>query len=119
MDVPGVVHQIATVNGLRMHYAEAGSGPLVLFLHGFPETWFCWRHQIPALAAQYHVVAPDLRGYGGTGKPTTGNEKRTMAKDIRELMRHLGADTAVVVGHDRGPGRQRSPGRNRQAGGDG
>lgn len=102
MNVPGVEHHTATVNGLRMHYAEAGTGPLVLLLHGFPETWYCWRHQIGPLAAKYRVVAPDLRGYGGTQKPAAGYDKRTMAQDVRGLMRHLGESKAAVVGHDRG-----------------
>ena len=101
-DVPGVTHHTATVNGIRMHYAEAGAGPLVILLHGFPETWYCWRHQIPALAAKYRVVAPDLRGYGGTQKPPGGYDKRTMDRDVRELMRHLGEPTCLLVGHDRG-----------------
>src|SRR5438552_3168129 len=57
-------HRFATVNGVRLHYVEAGSGPLVLLLHGFPEFWYSWRHQIPALAAAgFRVLAPDLRGY--------------------------------------------------------
>src|SRR5215207_1766672 len=61
---PAWTHHDAVVNGVRLHYVEAGSGPLVLLLHGFPEFWYCWRHQIPALAAAgYRVVAPDLRGY--------------------------------------------------------
>ena len=102
MDIPAVRHHTARVNGLKMHYVEAGEGPLVLLLHGFPETWFCWRHQIPVLAEHYRVVAPDLRGYGETAKPVGGYDKRTMARDIIELMRHLGCPRAVVVGHDRG-----------------
>jgi len=68
--VPGVTHRIVDVGGLRMHIAEAGSGPLVLLLHGFPECWYSWRHQLTALAgAGYHVVAPDQRGYGETDCP--------------------------------------------------
>lgn len=102
MNEQGLRHHTTQVNGIRMHYVEAGSGPPVLLLHGFPETWYCWRHQIPALAARYRVIAPDLRGYGETRKPATGYDKRTMARDIRELMRHLGIDRAAVVGHDRG-----------------
>lgn len=97
-----VTHHTASVNGLRMHYVEAGSGPLVLLLHGFPETWYCWRHQIPALASRYRVIAPDLRGYGETSKPMAGYNKHTMARDIYELIRHLGSTRAAIVGHDRG-----------------
>lgn len=77
-----VQHHTANVNGLKMHYVEAGEGPPVLLFHGFPETWFCWRHQIPALAVRYRVIAPDLRGYGETSKPESGYDKRTMARAI-------------------------------------
>ena len=97
-----VTHHTAEVNGLKTHYVEAGEGPLVLLLHGFPETSFAWRHQIPVLAQHYRVVAPDLRGYGQTYKAVEGYDKRTMAKDIRALMEHLGCEKAAIVGHDRG-----------------
>ncbi len=80
----------------------AGQGPPVFLLHGFPETWFAWRKQIPTLAQKYTVVAPDLRGYGETDKPPTGYDKRTMATDVRELMRHLGYSKIALIGHDRG-----------------
>lgn len=102
MDEPRLSHHTTHVNGIRMHYAEAGNGPPVLLLHGFPETWFCWRHQIPALAEHYRVIVPDLRGYGATDKPATGYDKRTMARDVRELLRHLDIPRAAIVGHDRG-----------------
>jgi pimeloyl-ACP methyl ester carboxylesterase len=102
MNERAVRHHTARVNGIKVHYAKAGSGPPVLLLHGFPETWFCWRHQVPALAPRHRVIAPDLRGYGETEKPAAGYDKRTMARDVRELMRHLGIDRAAVVGHDRG-----------------
>lgn len=95
-------HHTALIGELRMHWVEAGSGPLVLLLHGFPETWFAWRHQIPVLSQHYRVVAPDLRGYGSTDKPMTGYDKRTMAGDIRQLMAHLGESKATLIGHDRG-----------------
>lgn len=95
-------HHKARVNGIKMHYVEAGEGPPVILLHGFPETWFAWRHQIPALASRHRVIAPDLRGYGATEKPAAGYDKRTMARDIRELMQHLGIERAPIVGHDRG-----------------
>lgn len=95
-------HHTADIGGLRMHWAEAGHGPLVLLLHGFPETWFAWRHQIPVLSRHYRVVAPDLRGYGRTDKPMSGYDKRTMAGDIKALMDHLGETRAALVGHDRG-----------------
>ncbi|MGH8930478.1 MAG: alpha/beta fold hydrolase [Egibacteraceae bacterium] len=93
---------MASVNGIRMHYVRAGSGPLVVLLHGWPQTWFMWRKLIPVIAARYTVVAPDLRGYGLSDKPPTGYDKRTMASDIGALVRHLGFDRLALVGHDRG-----------------
>jgi pimeloyl-ACP methyl ester carboxylesterase len=73
-----------------------------VLLHGFPETWFAWRKQIPALAEHYSLIVPDLRGYGDTAKPDTGYDKQTMATDVRELLRRLGHDRVALVGHDRG-----------------
>jgi hypothetical protein len=89
-------------NGIRQHYLEAGDGPPVVLLHGFPETSYAWRYQIPELAKKYHVIAPDLRGYGETEKPSSGYDKRTMAMDLRELMRALNLPRIALVGHDRG-----------------
>jgi haloacetate dehalogenase len=95
-------HRTVVVNDVRIHYVIAGAGPPVFLLHGFPEFWYAWRHQIPVLAQSYTVVAPDLRGYGYSGKPGTGYDKRTMAADVRELARSLGFAEFAVVGHDRG-----------------
>lgn len=81
---------------------EAGSGPPVILLHGFPETWYAWRHQIPVLGQHYRLIVPDLRGYGATEKPTAGYDKRTMANDIKALMDALGIARAPIIGHDRG-----------------
>jgi haloacetate dehalogenase len=89
-------------NGIRQYYLEAGSGAPVVLLHGFPETSFAWRHQIPELAKRFRVIAPDLRGYGETDKPASGYDKRTMANDLRELMRELDIPKVSLVGHDRG-----------------
>ena len=89
-------------NGIRQHYLEAGDGPPVVLLHGFPETSYAWRYQIPELAKRYHVIAPDLRGYGANDKPSSGYDKRTMAMDVRELMRALNLPKIALVGHDRG-----------------
>jgi haloacetate dehalogenase len=89
-------------NGIRQFYLEAGAGPPVVLLHGFPETSFAWRFQIPALAPHYRVIAPDLRGYGETDKPSKGYDKRTMANDIVELLKTLGVGRVALVGHDRG-----------------
>jgi pimeloyl-ACP methyl ester carboxylesterase len=111
-------------NGIRQHYLEAGGGPTVVLLHGFPETSYAWRHQIPVLAEHYRVIVPDLRGYGETEKPAFGYDKRTMANDLRQLMRVLHISKIALVGHDRGARvatrlSQGPPGRNRPAGGDG
>lgn len=89
--------------GVRFHYATAGRGPLVLLLHGFPERWFSWRAQIPALArAGFRVVAPDLRGYGLSERPATGYTLPALADDVAALIAALGEDEAAVVGHDWG-----------------
>lgn len=95
----------AAVNGVRLHYVEAGAGPLVLLLHGFPEFWYCWRHQIPALAAAgFRVIAPDLRGYNLSDKPAGVASYRMslLVEDVAGLIRHAGAERAIVVGHDWG-----------------
>jgi haloacetate dehalogenase len=76
-------------SGIRRYYMEAGEGAPAVLLHGFPETSYAWRHQMPELARKYRVVAPDLRGYGETDKPATGYDKRNIANDPRELMRSL------------------------------
>ncbi len=89
-------------NGIRQFVVEEGEGAPVILLHGFPETNYAWRYQIPVLSRHYRVIAPDLRGYGETDKPASGYDKRNMARDIRELMRVLGLQKVVLVGHDRG-----------------
>lgn len=96
-------HRFIAANGARFHVAEAGDGPLVLLLHGFPEFWWCWRHQLPALAeAGYRAVAMDLRGYGASDKPPRGYDTLTLAADVAGVIRALGESSAVVVGHDWG-----------------
>jgi len=98
-------HRQAVVNGVRLHYVEAGEGPLVVLLHGFPEFWYSWRHQIPALAtAGFHVVAPDQRGYNESEKPPGVRSYRieALTDDVVALIRHAGAERATVVGHDWG-----------------
>lgn len=96
------IHAMTQVNGIRMHYVIQGTGPLLMLLHGWPQTWYEWRELIPALAECYTVVAPDLRGYGLTDKPLGGYDKRTMAADIRALVYALGHKRVILVGHDRG-----------------
>jgi pimeloyl-ACP methyl ester carboxylesterase len=96
-------HRTVSANGMRFHVAEAGEGPLVLLLHGFPEFWWTWRHQLPALAgAGFRAVAADLRGYGASDKPPRGYDLVTAASDAGGLIRALGEANAVVVGHDWG-----------------
>ena len=96
-------HREVSAGGTRFHVAESGSGPLVLLLHGFPEFWWSWRHQLPALAAAgFRAVAPDLRGYGASDKPPRGYDVPTLAADVAGLVRALGEREAVVVGHDWG-----------------
>ena len=100
-----VVHRQLAVNGVELHIAEAGAGPLVLLLHGWPELWFSWRHQLPALAAAgYHVVAMDQRGYGRSTCPEKIEDYDIvhLGDDILALIDALGEDTAAVVGHDWG-----------------
>lgn len=101
----GLEHREAIVNGVRIHYVEAGSGPLVVLLHGFPEFWYSWRHQIPALAeAGFHVIAPDMRGYNESEKPhgVRAYRMEALTADVAALIRHTGARTAHIVGHDWG-----------------
>lgn len=96
-------HRFVAANGARFHVAEAGDGPLVVLLHGFPQMWWCWRAQIPALAAAgYRAAALDLRGYGASDKPPRGYDTPTLAADVASIVRSLGSDDAVIVGHDWG-----------------
>ncbi len=96
-------HRSVTANGSRFHVASMGEGPLVLLLHGFPEFWWTWRHQLVTLAeAGYRAVAVDLRGYGGSDKPPRGYDLITSAADAAGLIRALGEANATVVGHDWG-----------------
>ncbi len=100
-----ITHRQLDLRGLRMHIAEAGTGPLVLLLHGFPESWYSWRHQLTALArAGYHAVAPDQRGYGQTDAPPQADQYTILhlTGDVIALLDALGADQAVVAGHDWG-----------------
>ena len=100
-----ITHRTIQTNGINMHIAEAGSGPLVVFCHGWPESWYSWRHQLAALAeAGYHAVAPDQRGYGQTDKPQAIDQytQLHMVGDIVGLLDALGEETATIVGHDWG-----------------
>ncbi len=96
-------HGMATVsNNTQIHYVIGGQGDPVVLLHGWPETWYAWRHIMPALAENYTVIAPDLRGLGDSSKPPTGYDGRTVAEDIHQLVTQLGFDTIYLVGHDIG-----------------
>jgi haloacetate dehalogenase len=97
-----MIADIAEVNGVRIHYRRAGDGPLLLLLHGWPQTGHCWHRLIEPLSADFTVVAPDLRGYGRSDKPRTGHDKRTKAEDLHQLVAALGFESAAVIGHDRG-----------------
>ena len=105
MSWPGVSQRRVATNGISLNIAEAGKGPLVLLLHGFPESWYSWRHQFaPLAAAGYHVVAPDMRGYGKSDRPAeiTAYCQSEVVKDIIGLVPALGYKTAIVIGHDWG-----------------
>ncbi|MEL6619672.1 MAG: alpha/beta hydrolase [Pseudomonadota bacterium] len=106
--LPGFAVQTAAVNGVDIHYAGAGDGKPLVLLHGHPQTHVVWRKVASAFVdAGYRVIAPDLRGYGDSGKPPSDDRhlpysKRVMAQDIAALLAHLGHDRFAVVGHDRG-----------------
>jgi len=103
--MPDLVHRIEHVNGIRIHCVEAGAGPLVLLVHGFPESWYSYRHQLPVLAAAgYRAVAIDVRGYGRSSAPVEVDAYRMIRKvaDNVALVKALGEEQAVVVGHDWG-----------------
>lgn len=105
MDGGGFKHTIVPVNGINMHVAEKGEGSVVLFLHGFPELWYSWRHQINFIAARgYRAVAPDLRGYGDTDAPSDIDAYTIfhIVGDLVALINSLGQDKVFVVGHDWG-----------------
>ena len=98
-------HSFVETNGIRMHIAESGAGPLVFLCHGFPESWYSWRHQLQALAAAgFRAVAPDMRGYGQTDRPEAIDQYTLLhlTGDIVGLLDALGEKTAAIIGHDWG-----------------
>jgi pimeloyl-ACP methyl ester carboxylesterase len=101
-------HGFAQLDGVRLHYAECGSGNdrLVILLHGFPEFWYSWRHQLPVLGEHYHVVAPDMRGYNLSDKPPRVEDYRIefLVADVLGLIKHFGKSQAAIVAHDWGAG---------------
>ena len=103
--MPEIAHEYAAVNGLRLHCAHAGAGRLMLFLHGFPEFWHCWRRQLEWFGERgWHAVAPDMRGYNLSDKPSDVAQYRAkhLIEDIRGLAAHYGGQKFVLVAHDWG-----------------
>ncbi|MFI0470343.1 alpha/beta fold hydrolase [Saccharopolyspora sp. 5N102] len=98
----GFTSEHADVNGTRLHHVTGGRGEPLVLLGGWPQTWWQFRKVLPELARRYRVTAVDLRGMGSSAKPESGYDKPTMARDIRELIRHLGHESAFVAGHDIG-----------------
>jgi pimeloyl-ACP methyl ester carboxylesterase len=100
---PGFKSEYADVNGVKLHYVTGGEGPrTILLIPGWPQTWYMWRKIMPELAMDYRVVAVDTRGMGESSRPEGGYDTETAAKDLSELMRHLGIDHYAVIGHDIG-----------------
>ena len=99
-----VTHGYADSNGVKIHYATMGSGPLVVMIHGFPDYWYTWRHQMEGLADRFKVVAIDQRGYNLSDKPAgvENYDVRLLVGDVVAVIRHLGQQKAIVVGHDWG-----------------
>ncbi len=104
MKSQSIRHYRAALGEVDLHYVTAGDpgAPPVLLVHGFPRSWYEWRHVIPLLAAHYHVIAPDLRGSGDSSKPAAGFDKRTMSHDLVQLLDLLRIDQPHVVGRDWG-----------------
>ncbi len=103
--VAGATHDYADLGDVKLHYVAAGEGPVVVLLHGFPDFWYSWRHQIPALArAGFRAVAPDLRGYNLSDKPKGVGDYAVerLTDDVRKFAEHLEADRIHLVGHDWG-----------------
>src|SRR3954462_11530318 len=99
----GFAEATAPANGITMSYVRGGTGPTLVLVHGYPQTWYMWRKVLPALAEHFTVIAPDLRGSGGSDAPTDGYRKSILAEDVHQLLVGLGlADEVSVVGHDIG-----------------
>ncbi len=101
-----VKHDYANNNGVKIHYVSIGTGPLIVMIHGFPDFWYTWRHQMVALAPHFQVVALDLRGYNLSDKPREGEQysMRYLLGDVQAVIRHLGKEKATIIGHDWGGG---------------
>src|SRR5580698_5706101 len=105
-ETPKLKHDYAEVNGVRLHYVSAGKGPLIIFLHGFPEFWYEWKDQLPEFAKDHRAVAPDMRGYNLSEKPAGVEhyQMKELVEDVRALAEHLGYKKLVLVAHDWGGG---------------
>ncbi len=101
-DTPAIESRFATVNGVKLHYLAAGTGDPVILLHGYAQTSHMWRPLMAELAKSHSVIAPDLRGFGGSDKPAQGYEKKALAQDIHGLAASLGLRRVKVAGHDIG-----------------
>ena len=101
-NMPGFTEKTATVDGVKINYKIGGRGPVVVLLHGYTQTSHMWKPLMPLLAASHTVIAPDLRGAGGSERAKDGYDKKTLAKDIRTLVRQLGHEQVLLVGHDIG-----------------
>jgi pimeloyl-ACP methyl ester carboxylesterase len=101
---PRLQHEYADLGGIRLHYVTAGKGPLILFVHGFPEFWYEWKTQLVEFGRDYQAVAPDMRGYNLSGKPSDTDQYRMkyLVEDLRGLAEHLGHKKFILVGHDWG-----------------
>jgi pimeloyl-ACP methyl ester carboxylesterase len=100
-------HDYAQLDGIRLHYVECGTADdLIILLHGFPEFWYSWRHQLPVLAERYHVVAPDMRGFNLSDKPAGIKNYRIdfLVNDVLGLIKYFGKEKAAIVAHDWGAG---------------
>ena len=97
-----ITHHYFDTGDVVLHYTRAGTGDPVVLLHGWPQSWYCWRKIMPALAQRYTVIAPDLRGLGDSSRPLEGYDKRVIAEDIWKLTQHLRFDRYFLVGHDWG-----------------
>jgi pimeloyl-ACP methyl ester carboxylesterase len=102
--LPGFEHRFETINGIRLHYVAGGKtdGEVIVFLAGFPESWFAWRKVIPLLAANYHLIAPDLPGQGDSDRPAEGYDTRTLAVVMHDLLAKLGVSRYFLAAHDVG-----------------
>ncbi len=99
-----VKHDYADSRGVKIHYASLGAGPLIVMVHGFPDYWYTWHHQMEALASDYQVVAMDLRGYNLSDKPkgVENYDMRMLVGDVQSVIRHLSSEKAIIIGHDWG-----------------